>query len=197
MRAPVPSLRYRGTHRRTGRIPLAELLALNAVAQTLVPTPGAGQALLLHGIHFHKPAGPIFDAAANEDIAVRIENKNGTEVGRVEVTGFLTVSTVQSRHERPTEQNTALKANVPLVAHMSNGEIVVDAASAWAANTNYAVGNIRTHSNKFWRRLVAGQDTAAQNPPANPGDWEELSAEETGLAYEVWYDVIDIPPVVA
>lgn len=107
----------------------AQLLALNATPQTLVPAPGAGLALIFEGAWIVKPAGTAYGGiAAGEDLAVRYTDGAGTQVGNAETTGFLDQTTIQSRYMRPWNAASGVSdinptINAALVLHMLTGEI--------------------------------------------------------------------------
>jgi hypothetical protein len=103
----------------------AQLLALNATPQTLVPAPGAGRALIFMGAQLHLPAGTAYGGiAAGEDLSFKYTNAAGAAVAQVEATGFLDQATAQSRYVHPAAAaDINPVANAPLVLHMLTGEI--------------------------------------------------------------------------
>lgn len=130
---PVGTLPQRGDQMRTLRrravITSAQLLALNATPQTIVPAPGAGYALIFEGALARKPAGTAYSGiAAGEDLSVKYTDASGAEVAQCETTGFLDQATDQIRWIRPhtaasgPSQITPVE-NAPLVLHMLVGEI--------------------------------------------------------------------------
>lgn len=76
----------------------ADLLALNATPQTIIPAPAAGYANILRRALLRKPAGTAYaGVAAGEDLILSYTNGAGQEVARVETTGFLDQATAQVR----------------------------------------------------------------------------------------------------
>jgi hypothetical protein len=116
-------------HRRRVQVTSAQLLALNATPQTLVPAPGAGKALVFEGMLVQKPSGTAYGGiAAGEDLSVKYTNGSGAEVAQCETTGFLDQATNQIRYVRPhtaASLNSAITPveNAALVLHMLVGEI--------------------------------------------------------------------------
>jgi len=114
---------------RNVKITSAQLLALNATPQTIVPAPGANFGLVFEGMQIHKPAGTAYAGiAAGEDLSVKYTNAAGAEVGECETTGFLDQATAQSRYMRPHTAASLVSdktpvANAALVLHMLSGEI--------------------------------------------------------------------------
>lgn len=117
------------TFRRRVIVTSAELLALNATPQTLVPAPGAGKALIFEGALIQKPAGTAYAGiAAGEDLSVKYTDESGAEVAQCETTGFLDQTTEQIRWARahaaasgPSQISPV--ANAALVLHLLVGEI--------------------------------------------------------------------------
>lgn len=117
------------TFRRRAVVTSAQLLALNAAPQVLVPAPGAGQALVFEGALIQKPAGVAYAGiVAGEDLAVKYTDASGAEVAQCETTGFLDQATEQIRYARAhaaasgPSQITPV-ANAALVLHLLVGEI--------------------------------------------------------------------------
>ena len=125
----VPGAAYR-TQRRHVSITSAQLLALNATPQELVPAPGAGFALIFEGLFIQKPAGTAYAGiAAGEDLSVKYTDGSGAEVGQCETTGFLDQTTLQIRHARAHSAASGDSAitpvdNAALVLHLLVGEII-------------------------------------------------------------------------
>lgn len=117
------------TLQRVVRVSVAEMLALFATPKTLVPAPGAGFALVLDSISFHKPAGAAYaGVAAGEDLSVKYTNAAGAELAGCEATGFLDQATAQTRHAHAYRAASGVSqitpvANAALVLHMLIGEI--------------------------------------------------------------------------
>lgn len=107
----------------------AQLLALNATEQTIVPAPGAGKALIFEGALIQKPAGTAYAGiAAGEDLSIKYTDSSGLEVGECETTGFLDQTTAQVRYVRAHTAASGISsitpvANSPLVLHLLTGEI--------------------------------------------------------------------------
>lgn len=123
--------RFIGLGRRVTTITSAQLLALNATPQSILPAPGAGVANILHRIAIYKPAGTAYaGVAAGEDLVAKFTNGSGAQVSSViECTGFLDQTTAQVRYAFPpaTTSTTAGDitpvANAAVVLHMLVGEI--------------------------------------------------------------------------
>lgn len=111
------------------QITSTQLLALNATAQTIVPAPGAGKALIFTGAVVHKPAGTAYAGIADgEDLSVKYTNGSGLEVAQIETTGFLDQTSVQTRYARPAttasgDSSITPVANAALVLHLLVGEV--------------------------------------------------------------------------
>lgn len=109
----------------------AQLLALNATPQTIIPAPGAGKANILTRVHLYKPAGTAYAGiAAGEDLVAKYTNGSGAQVSSViETTGFLDQTTAQGRYAGPpgsvttTAADVAPVANAAVVLHLLTGEI--------------------------------------------------------------------------
>ncbi len=107
----------------------AELLALNATPQEILPAPGANLAIIFEGAVIHKPAGTAYAGiAAGEDLSFKYTNGAGAEVAQCEATGFLDQATAQTRHVRPHTAASGVSDKTPtaaaaLVLHMLVGEI--------------------------------------------------------------------------
>jgi hypothetical protein len=117
------------TLQREVTITAAQVLALNATPQTLIPAPGAGFALLLESVAVTKPAGTAYAGiAAGEDLSVRYTNGSGAELAQIETTGFLDQATAQTRTAYPYRAASAISSQTPLanaaiVLHLLVGEI--------------------------------------------------------------------------
>lgn len=114
------------------RITSAQLLALNATPQTIVPAPGVGLANVFVGATIHKPAGTAYAGiAAGEDLAVKYTGAAGLEVAACETTNFLDQATAQSRFvlartgalAAGTVSDLVIVENAVLVAQLLVGEI--------------------------------------------------------------------------
>jgi len=92
----------------------AQLLALFATPQTIVPAPGAGIVVLFDGIYVVKPAGVAYAGiAAGEDLSVRYGTA-GLEVCEIETTGFLDQATLQVREGKPFHAASLISSIVPV-----------------------------------------------------------------------------------
>lgn len=118
------------TFRKKVTITSAQLLALNATPQELVPAPGAGFALIFRGMQVQKPAGTAYAGiAAGEDLSVKYTDGSGAEQGECETTGFLDQTTDQIRFVKPYHAASGISsitpvANAALVLHLLVGEII-------------------------------------------------------------------------
>lgn len=81
-------------------ITTAQLLALNATPQSIVPAPGAGKAVVLRFLAMTKPAGTAYaGVAAGEDLVAKYTDGSGEQVtGQIETTGFLDSSGQEHRY---------------------------------------------------------------------------------------------------
>lgn len=110
----------------------AQLLALNATPQTIVPAPGAGLAIAINRLVLYKPAGTAYaGVAAGEDFVAKYTNGSGAQLTSViETTGFLDQATAQTRYaDAPGAVTTAAAdvtpvANAAVVLHLLVGEII-------------------------------------------------------------------------
>ncbi len=124
--------RFIGLGRRVTTITSAQLLALFATPQSILPAPGAGVANILHRIAIYKPAGTAYAGiAAGEDLVAKITNAAGQQVSSViETTGFLDQTTAQVRYAFPPATTGATAgdmtpvANAALVLHLLTAEII-------------------------------------------------------------------------
>lgn len=107
----------------------AELLALNATEQVVVPAPGEGFALVPILWAARKTAGTAYAGiAAGEDLALKYTDDSGDKAAvDIETTGFLDQTTAQIR-VAPGGVGLAAAvapvANAPLVVHLLSGEII-------------------------------------------------------------------------
>ena len=116
--------------RLVGTLTAAQILALNAAAQTLIPAPGAGLYidvidLLLSYVYNSVIYGGI---AAGEDWSLVYTAAGGVEIGRVETIGFLDQATNQSRLLAYGRAPGAVGditpgANAPVLVHQLSAEI--------------------------------------------------------------------------
>jgi hypothetical protein len=120
----------RGAIKKT-TITSAQLLALNATPQIIVPAPGAGLAVLVNRVMLSKAAGTAYAGiAVGEDLVAKYTNGAGAQVSSViETTGFLDQATAQSRYVGPpgavttAAADVAPVANAAVVMHLLVGEI--------------------------------------------------------------------------
>ncbi len=83
----------------TTTITSAQLLALNATEQEVVPAPPSGYAIVPRLMVLRKPAGTAYaGVGAGEDLVLKWTDDSGDEAcGHVETTGFLDQTTEQLR----------------------------------------------------------------------------------------------------
>lgn len=115
---------------RVTTITSAQLLALFATPQSIVPAPGAGLANILHRIALRKAAGTAYaGVAAGEDLVAKYTDASGEQVSsHIETTGFLDQTTAQIRYARAVGADAAVSditpvANAAIVLHLLVGEI--------------------------------------------------------------------------
>lgn len=116
---------------RTVAITSAQLLALNATPQPILPAFGAGIAAIPLRMALYKPAGTAYAGiAAGEDLVLKYTNGSGAQCsGVVETTGFLDQATAQTRmvglpgSTGTTAGDYAPVANAAVVLHLLSGEI--------------------------------------------------------------------------
>jgi hypothetical protein len=104
----------------------AQLLALNATPQTLVPGPLPGLANIFLGcfVRYVYATAAYAGIAAGEDLAIKYTNGSGAELGLCEATGFLDLTADALRWVNP--ENDVAKTPVEraaIVLHMLTGEI--------------------------------------------------------------------------
>ena len=93
----VPDSLDLGLHKSVVRLTAAQVRALNSTARTVVPSPGAGRAILPVFMTMKVDGGTAFGGiAAGEDITVRYDGSVGTTLATFETTGFL------NQTDRPT-----------------------------------------------------------------------------------------------
>lgn len=111
----------------------AQLLALNATPQIIVPAPAAGFANIFQGMALYKPAGTAYAGiAATEDLAAKYTGTSGQQVsGYVEPVGFLDQATAQNRYVGPvasigttTAGDVTPVSAAAIVLHLLVGEII-------------------------------------------------------------------------
>ena len=121
-------------------ISTAELLALFTTAIEIVPTPGAGKAIIPTLIElFLDYATTDYDGvAAGEDLSVKFTDKTGDEIAQVEATGFLDASADAKRVKTMPEALLTPVFNAPLVLHMLVGNIATG-DSPLKVRTHYKV----------------------------------------------------------
>lgn len=112
------------------KITSAQLLALNATPQIIVPAPPAGFAIAPERIAIYKPAGTAYAGiAAGEDLVAKYTNGSGAQCSSViEATGFLDQATAKTRYAGPPGSVTTTAGDVTPVAaaavvlHLLSGE---------------------------------------------------------------------------
>lgn len=115
----------------TVKVTSAQLLALNATPQTIVPALGAGLAACVRRVVLYKPAGTAYAGiAAGEDLVLKYTNGSGAQCSSViETTGFLDQTTAQTRvatspaSTGSTAGDVTPVANAAIVLHLLSGEI--------------------------------------------------------------------------
>lgn len=125
----TPDYDFRNLYK--AKITSAQLLALNATPQTIVPAPIAGYANLVNRIAIYKAAGVAYAGiAAGEDLVAKYTDGSGAQVSSViETTGFLDQATAQTRYAGPPGSTSTTAADVKPVAaaaivlHLLSGEI--------------------------------------------------------------------------
>jgi hypothetical protein len=116
---------------KTTEITTAQLLALSATPQTIVPAPGSGFAIVPLRMQLYKPAGTAYGGiAAGEDLVAKYTNGSGAQCsGVVEATGFLDQATAETRMVgMPGATGTTAGSyepvdNAAVVLHMLTGEV--------------------------------------------------------------------------
>lgn len=109
----------------------AQLLALNATPQTIVPAQGANLVILPTLLAIRHNGGTAYGGiAVGEDLVLKYTNGSGAQCSAaVEATGFLDQTTAQTRVVRAPSGSGATPAdftpvaNTPVVLHMLTGEI--------------------------------------------------------------------------
>lgn len=110
-------------HFRDLTITSAQVLALNAAPQAILPAPGAGFANIFEGAMIHKPAGTAYAGiAAGEDLSVRYTDLSGAEAALCETTGFLDQATAQTRFVRG---QSALVTTASQITPVDNAAMVI------------------------------------------------------------------------
>lgn len=120
----------------TVKITSAQLLALNATPQIILPAPVSRpgettKAYVPRKVALYKPAGTAYSGiATGEDLVVKYTNASGAQCsGVIETTGFLDQATAQTRvvgmpgATGTTASDYAPVANAALVLHLLSGEI--------------------------------------------------------------------------
>ena len=116
----------------TVTITSAQLLALFATPQEVIPALGAGKAAVPTMVTMYKPAGTAYAGiAAGEDLVLKYTNAAGAQCSSViETTGFLDQTTAQTRvagfigSTGATAGDVAPVANAAVVAHLLTAEII-------------------------------------------------------------------------
>lgn len=76
----------------------AQLLALNATPQTVIPAPDTGYIAVPRYMMLYKPAGTAYVVDAGDDLVLKYTNGSGAQCSSVvETTGFLDQTTAESR----------------------------------------------------------------------------------------------------
>lgn len=108
----------------------AQLLALNATPQSILPAPPTGFVNLPLAIAIYKAAGTAYAGiASGEDLAVQATNGSGQQqLSVIETTGFLDSAAAQIRYAGMTGSTGATAADITpltaaLVLHLLVGEI--------------------------------------------------------------------------
>jgi hypothetical protein len=107
----------------------AQLLALNATPRQILAAPGANLANVLVGVVIYKAAGTAYAGiASGEDLSVKYTDGSGTELTRIETTGFLDQATAQTRYSEGYRAASGIAdvtptANAALVMQLLSGEI--------------------------------------------------------------------------
>ena len=107
-------------------ITAAQMLALNATPQSLVPAPGAGYALVFDGavVFLDYNSAAYAGIAAGEDLSIKYTDGSGLEVGALEATGLLDATADALRYVPPKAvAGFTPVANAALVLHMLTGEV--------------------------------------------------------------------------
>ena len=123
----------------TVTITSAELLALFATPQEVIPALGAGKAAVPTMVVVHKPAGTAYDGiAAGEDLVFKYTNAAGAQcTSVVETTGFLDQATAQTRvagfigSTGATAGDVAPVADAAVVAHLLTAEIATGTSNLY------------------------------------------------------------------
>lgn len=110
----------------------AQLLALNATPQSIIPAAGAGVAIVPYRIQIYKPAGVAYAGiAAGEDLVLKYTDASGAQCSSViETTGFLDQTTAQIRtagapaSTGSTAGSIVPVANAAVVLSLLSGEII-------------------------------------------------------------------------
>ena len=109
----------------------AQLLALNATPQSVVPAAGAGLAIIPKRVAIYKASGTAYGGiAAGEDLVLKYTDGSGAQCSSViETTGFLDQTTAQTRYAgsigstSTTAADITPVANAAVVLHLLVGEI--------------------------------------------------------------------------
>ncbi len=110
-------------------ITAAQLNALHATPQVVVPAPHTGLANIFHGaVLFYQKNTTAFTVGAADDLSFKYTDANGLELGQCETTGFLDQATNQTRYARAetaASGNSAITpvANAPIVLNTLSGEL--------------------------------------------------------------------------
>lgn len=117
----------------------AQLLSLHTTEVTLIPAPGAGRAIVLHGVMAHldyNSAG--YTVASGADISLRYTDDTGAAAMTLETTGFLDATEDRVRwFYAPTAAALAVVADAVVVAHL--GAAVTGGDSPLRLKLHYSV----------------------------------------------------------
>lgn len=123
-------------------ITTAQLLALNATPQIIVPAAPTGFVNVFLGMALYKPAGTAYAGiAATEDLIAKYTDGSGQQVsGYVEPVGFLDQATAQRRFVGPvasigtTTAGDVTPLAAAIVLHLAVGEIITGTSDliVWA-----------------------------------------------------------------
>lgn len=129
---------------RSALVTSAQLLAMFATPVSVIPSPGAGLAIVLESGTIHKPAGTAYGGiAVGEDLTFKYTDQAGLEVAQIETTGFLDQATAQTRTFKTFGAASLISsitpvANAAIVIALLAGEIITG-TSALHVRLNYRI----------------------------------------------------------